>query len=164
MTDVVKSIVCLSALGILSFFVGRVIPQRRLNENVFPFKLFNFEHGGRVYDKLRIRHWQKKLPDMSRISKRMMPKELKERSTDGKIDRMIKETCVAELTHAAISILGIFSIMLSKRKMIGVVLYAMWVLGNFPFIIVQRYNRSRLLRLKSKMDSREKSSFCTSEQ
>ena len=38
----------------------------------------------------------------------------------------------------------------------GVLVWAVWfLLGNLPFILIQRYNRPRLLRLRSLLQRRE---------
>lgn len=85
---------------------------------------------------------------MSRLFKKIMPAK----NLSGKVDEkrlivMIRETCAAELTHFLLCITGLFCLYI-WQGLGGAIVYAVYVLlGNLPFIIIQRYNRPRLLRL-----------------
>lgn len=154
--DVVKGIVYLSLLGLLSFVAGRAIPKRVINEKAFPFCHFPFEKEGRIYERLKIRKWQGKLPDMSRVCKRIMaPKKMTGAATLRKTEYMIKETCIAELVHILLIIFGAACIPMCKKRLYGIVLYCLWAIGNLPFIIAQRYNRARLSRLNQRLLERQ---------
>ena len=50
-----------------------MIPRDILDENSFPFRPFEFEAGGRIYERIGIKSWMNRLPDMSRIFPRLMP-------------------------------------------------------------------------------------------
>ena len=66
-----------------------------------------------------------------------------------------QETCVAEAVHTASSLLGLLCLRLWPGWG-GVIVWAVWfLLGNLPFILIQRYNRPRLLRLRSLLQRRE---------
>ena len=65
------------------------------------------------------------------------------------------ETCVAELTHALLCIAGLALLWLWPGTG-GIVLFALYVLlGNIPFILIQRYNRPRLQKLLRAAERRE---------
>ena len=148
---VFKAIVYIAALGVVSFVAGRLLPKRWIHYNRFPFRTFAFENGGRIYEKLGIGKWKKKVPDMSRIfKKQMQPKRLSGRPDAAELKLMIDETCVAELTHAILCLLSPPIIALCPRWR-GIVICVVYVLlGNVPFILIQRYNRPRLVRLWQK--------------
>ena len=63
---------------------------------------------------------------------------------------MILETCEAEVTHLLLCVTGLYCLWLWPGAG-GVVVYAIYALfGNVPFILIQRYNRPRLVRLYSR--------------
>ena len=86
-------------ISILSFPLGRVLPKRWFRWNRFPFRSFSFERDGRIYEKLQIRKWKTKVPDMSRILPFLMPAKAFSADYEKKLPRMIEETCVAEWIH-----------------------------------------------------------------
>ena len=68
---------------------------------------------------------------------------------------MIQETCVAELTHALLCLAGIAVFWIWPGPG-GLILFLIDVfLGNLPFILIQRYNRPRLIRLMAAAERRE---------
>lgn len=144
---ILKCAVYISALGVIFFFLGRLLPKEWFKADRFPFKSFKFENNGRIYDKLNIRKWQSRLPDMSRLFPRLMhEKKLSDRSKDiESLPLMIQETCIAESTHVILFFLG-FGCMFLWRGLGGFIAALIYnLIGNVPYIIIQRYNRPRLL-------------------
>lgn len=146
-------IIYLAAIGVIGFIVGRLLPHRLLDENRFPFRPFSFEKDGRIYEKIGIKKWQSRIPDMSRMLPRFMPAKKLEKDFAGKLPVMIKETCVAELIHLILALLAPVCLYI-RRGIGGIVLTVLYELGNLSFILVQRYNRPRLLRLQQKLDAK----------
>lgn len=147
----------IALLGIGSFLIGRLLPKRLFRWDAFPYKSLPFERDGRIYERLHISRWQKRLPDMSRIFTRLMPpKRISLRPTPEQLERMLQETCVAEFTHAVLSLAGLGLIKIWAGAG-GWLVYAAYVLlGNLPFILIQRYNRPRLKLLLEKSRERER--------
>ena len=56
--------VWVASLGIVSNFLAPFLP-RSFRMDRFPFRLYSFERGGRLYDRIAIRRWKKLVPDMS---------------------------------------------------------------------------------------------------
>lgn len=137
--------------GILSFIIGRIFPKNVFKYDKFPFKSFGFENGGKIYTKIGINKWQNKVPDMSKIFKHLMPaKNLSGGVDSQRLHTMILETCAAEVTHLLLCVTGLYCLWLWPGAG-GVVVYAIYALfGNVPFILIQRYNRPRLVRLYSR--------------
>ena len=134
-----------AVLGVLSFAVGRIVPKSWFHSDRFPFRCSEKEK--KLYAALRVKDWQSKVPDMSRLFKRIMPAKRINADTLSDLPRMLEETCVAEATHGILSLLGLGCMRLWKG--IGGVLFAAAyiLLGNVPFIIIQRYHRPRLQKL-----------------
>ena len=145
-----KCILYLTAIGAASFVIGRLLPKSWLHEDRFPFRPFAFERQGKRYEKLRIKSWQNKLPDMSRLFKHLMPAKKMNGDTLRDLPLMIKETCVAECIHLLLPLAGLYCLRL-WRGMGGRIITVCNLLGNIPFIMIQRYNRPRLVRLYERM-------------
>lgn len=131
--------------GMLFFLLGRILPKRMFRPDLFPYHAWKVENGGRLYYKIKINRWQAIVPDMSRLLPGFMPaKRLLHRPSDAQLMRMIRETCVAELIHVFLCVSGI-ALFWIWPGMGGIILYILYVvLGNLPFILIQRYNRPRL--------------------
>lgn len=133
-------------MGIVSFFAARLLPPSWPDPERGMWRSFSFERQGRIYEKLKIRRWQNRIPDMSRILPRLIPaKKLAGRDME-RLPLMIHETCVAELIHLLLCLGGLYCLHIWPG-IGGAVVAILFALGNLPFILVQRYNRPRLKRL-----------------
>ncbi len=160
-----RSLIELCAVSIVSFFVGRLwanrIPAGHLQGEGFPFRVHPIE--GRVYRALMVHRWKDRVPDMSRLFRGLpgiIPeKRLTERLDAAQVDVMLRETCVAEGVHSALALYGIVQTLLwtSPASRLFGVLYA---IGNLPFIVIQRYNRPKLVRLQKRLRAREGLDIC----
>ena len=119
------------------------------------FRCFKFEKNGVLYEKLNIRKWQARVPDMSRILPFLMPPKNLSGNYSDRLPTMIRETCVAEITHIVVSILGLPCLAIWPGVG-GIAVTAIFILQlNVPYILIQRYNRPRLIRLYRKLQGRE---------
>lgn len=143
-----KCLVYLAVIGVLGFLLGRVLPYHWLKEETFPYQSFAFEHQGQIYEKIGIRKWQNQIPDMSKLFPKLMPAKKLEGNVPERLPVMIKETCVAELIHVLLGIAALYCLHLWKG-IGGVCITVLYEIGNLPFIIVQRYNRPRMMKLQS---------------
>ena len=143
-----RCLVYIIVLGIVSFALGRLLPKKWFHFDRAPFCAFAWERAGRVYTKLGIHHWQSRVPDMSRFFPKLMPAKTLERLPDQTgLLTMIQETCVAEAVHVVLCLFGIACLWLWPGFG-GAAVYTVYVLlGNLPFILIQRYNRPRLVRM-----------------
>ena len=157
-TNFLKWLAYLAAISFGSFLIGRILPYRWFDAERFPYCSATFEKA--LYTKLGLPKWQKKLPDMSKIFPHLMPaKAMTDRSPEG-IQTMIVETCIAELIHAALAVLGLGAMFL-WHDWLGILLTLVYCVGNIPFILIQRYNRPRLIRLKTMTERRKERLTCT---
>ena len=150
-------VIYIAVLGVLSFIIGRLLPKGWFHADKFPYKTAAGEQ--KIYQALRVKSWQSKVPDMSRLFRHIMPAKKMTAETVADIPRMLEETCVAELTHTLLSILGLAMLWLwpGWGGIIVTIIYIL--LGNVPFIIIQRYNRPRLQKLYAMQQrKRERSS------
>jgi len=137
----------LFGVSVIGFFVGRILPKEWFDPSLFPYKPHDFENGGKYYDKFKIRKWQNKLPDMSKIFKKIMPpKQMSRMPSKEELTLMLQETCIAEWEHKTVLLLGLYCIFI-WQGMGGIIVSLLYTLGNIPFIIIQRYNRPKLMRV-----------------
>lgn len=154
--ELLKCAVYCAIAGTVGFFFGRLISKCPLKPEKGIFQCFGFEKDGALYEKLNIRKWQARVPDMSKVFSKMMPPKNLSGNYADRLPTMIRETCVAEVTHIAVSILGLPCLWIWPG-LGGVTVTAVFVLLlNVPYILIQRYNRPRLIRLQKKLQAREK--------
>lgn len=139
---------------IVPWLVRFLVPKRLFNENIWIFKEKDFECS--FYRKIKVSKWKSKLPDAERLihfQRSSLPRNIDE----AYINRFITECCIAELGHLAVGISGFFSLLFpiffpeNLQLRVGVIFFVMSVIDLFAqslFIIIQRYNRPRLIRLK----------------
>lgn len=152
-------VVYLAVVGFVMFLVGRKLPAERFHESRFPYAPYAFEKDGEVYEKLGVRVWKTKLPDMSRFFPSLMPPRTVVPGDADHLEALIKETCIAEFTHVLLFFAG-FACLFIWDGNGGVIVTAVYSLfGNLPFIIIQRYNRPRLVRTKDRILVRKRQSL-----
>ena len=140
--------------GILAHIIGEAVPRRWFHADRFPYAPYQWERNGAVYERIGIRGWKDKLPDMSRVIGRMYPKRFDRFPTAEGVERLIAETCVAEATHVVLCFLSPLTWWF-WRTYVGVLLSALVVICNLPFILIQRYNRPHLMALYARLCVRE---------
>lgn len=132
--------------------VAEKLPHSCFNYKRWLYRERKWEHGGRLYDHLfAVRKWKSCLPEVSDFIKAIFPKKHLAKSDFDYLNAFLLETCKAELTHWLIigsSFLFVFwSGIFTSLK---VFLFASVL--NLPYIIIQRYNRPRIIRLLKKND------------
>lgn len=146
----------LLSIGIVGFIIGRVLSVCKFHPDTFPYKLYRFEKDGTVYDKIKIHKWQNKVIDMSRIFTKLMPTKKLDKKVHSKLPVLIQETCIAEMTHHMLSIAGLYCLSIWKG-IGGIIVTLIYItLGNLPYILIQRYNRPRFIKLLERYEARER--------
>lgn len=142
----------LAVLGLACFPVGRLLARRQYDPSRRPFCPWRFEEDGQFYRAIQIRCWQSKVPDVSRWAPQIVPrKTVTGRMTAERCALMINETCVAEITHLALCVFapGLLWIWPGAGGLVFCLVDLL--LGNLPFILIQRYERQRLVRLLARL-------------
>ena len=135
----------LAATGAAAFLLGRLLPKRWFCGDAFPYRCSPKEQN--LFRALRVKEWQSRVPDMSRILPGLMPAKKLTAETFSDLPRMIQETCVAELIHTLLSVTGLACLAIWPGVG-GIAVTVVYILlGNLPFIIIQWYNRPRLQRI-----------------
>lgn len=134
-------------VGALSNVFAAMLPRRWFRCDALPYRLWHWEKRGKIYEKLAIRRWKDRVPDMSRLLPGMVSKRVRLGMSAGEVERLAQETCISEFTHNVLILFGLRCLSIWDGAG-GVIITLVWVLiGNLPCIIIQRYNRPRLLTL-----------------
>lgn len=142
-------------MGIITHFVGEMLPRNAFKYDQFPFRMFDWENGGRIYNKIHVSHWMAKLPDASKMSfhKKMFRKELGDDMSEEHLIRYIEETCVAEFSHTMLMLSSVILPIIVEGPT-GKVFMLIYALCNLPFVVIQRYNRPMLVRILKRIERR----------
>lgn len=141
-------------ISVWVFLIGLILPRSWFRYEDFPYCTFSFENQGRIYEKTGIRFWQNKVPNMSKIFPKLLPPKNLQGQYRQRLPRMLQETCVAEFVHCVLCVLGLYGMQLWPG-MGGILATAAYILlGNLPFILIQRYNRPRLAKLYQRVKQR----------
>ena len=145
-------------MGILAFFVGEKLPREKFDPEKFPFKCFAWEKGGATYEKLGLRYWKTHVPDMSKYIPRAFAKQGNFSRDPAHLRRLVQETCSAEAVHWALVALSfVFPILMDELGGLAMVLY---IIGNLASIVIQRYNRPRIMKIVHAIEKRKKCADC----
>ncbi len=111
------------------------------------YALRDWEKSGRIYEDLRIKKWKHRLPEARKWFNRGVGKKgIQIRHSEGL--RLLKnQTDRSELSHW-LQILPAPLFFLFNPAWAGWVMVLYGILFNLPFIIVQRYNRTRLNKIR----------------
>ncbi len=142
--------------GVIAFFAGRILPKSWFRPDMVPFRDFAFEKKGKFYDKFRIRCWQNKVPDMSKILPVLMPSKNLSGNYKERLGLMLQETCIAETIHVILCFTGFYCLKLwpGMGGLIVALIHALFL--NMPFIMIQRYNRPRLAKIQLRVQHENK--------
>lgn len=129
-----------------SGFLWGKVPISRFCHERFPFRTHAFENEGKVYEKkLKIKRWKDIMPEAGGVFKGFQKRHAELRENEY-LEAFVRETCRAEAVHYTImAALPLFIIW--NPPIALVIMLPIVVAGNLPCVIIQRYNRPRLLKL-----------------
>ena len=151
MEQALRFALTVALVGIAAHFLGEALPRRWFDASRFPYRAFAFERNGRFYEALGIRRWKGLLPDKSRFAPGAYKKSIRAgQQTSAHMERLLQETCVAELIHWLLLLLCPV-LLLTMEGAAAVVMTVLYGLSNIPFIMIQRYNRPRLAEFHARI-------------
>lgn len=106
----------------------------------------------KLYKKIRIDRWKDKLPEGGGLWN-FQKKNLHEKLTPEYADRFILETKYGEVGHWCMAVLGFACVLVNPSEYAGMAFACAGVnvIVQIPFCLIQRYNRPRLIRLRSRL-------------
>jgi len=136
------------AVHLLSGYLVHLFPEKIYRLDNFLFKISSFERGGIFYRRYFLVHrWKDRLPEAGQFfSRRHFSKRRLEKFTREYLLKFALETCRAELAHFLPFLF--YPLCLFWNPCPGdIIMFAYAFLANVPCIIVQRYNRARIIGL-----------------
>ncbi|MGP0637613.1 glycosyl-4,4'-diaponeurosporenoate acyltransferase [Staphylococcus xylosus] len=135
--------------------LGTRISYKFLEKDNKYFRSWNFEQEGRLWQQLvKVQHWKNYLPDGQNINPNIKSKETFDCSKNmSEVQQFILETRRAEIVH----LLSIFPVIafFKSSKQIKIINFVYVIIANVPCMIVQRYNRPKLIRIYKKLLKRK---------
>jgi glycosyl-4,4'-diaponeurosporenoate acyltransferase len=138
----VDAVVWLS-LSVAVGYVGHRLPARWLARDSALTRLRTFELDGTFWQRrLKVRRWKDRLPDAGAFFGGVSKKRVRRTG----LARLLVETRRAELVHWALLACGpVFA--LWNPPVLAATMVCFAVIANVPCLVVQRFNRARLLRV-----------------
>lgn len=134
------------ALDALIAFIIHKIPPKYFQADLKIFKVYKWER--RFYEKIGIKKWKDRVPDTGELCNFKKDK-LKSTELDY-LHLFLVESCYAEAIHIAMALIGILDIFIWPIKYCLNFTIPMAItnfLMNLPPILIQRYNRPKLMKL-----------------
>jgi glycosyl-4,4'-diaponeurosporenoate acyltransferase len=152
--NVLAIILYWAALQILIPLICLKIGDRHLSPYLFLFKTRKWEKNGNVYKKLfKIKRWKKLLPDGGAVIKSGFKKRHIDTSSKEVLEKFTLESCRGELVHWLL-IIPFWTVGFIAPPIVVVYMFIYALIANLPCIIAQRYNRPRVLKLISRIETR----------
>ena len=141
-------------IGIAAFFIGESIPRALYDYRRFPFKCYKWERNGEIYVRLGVRWLKSHSIDMSSIMPKAFPKQNTMSRDKAHLERLVQEMCNAELVHWILMFLSpVFWLLIEGWY--GVAIAIGYALSNLGDIMIQRYNRPRIVMIIKRMEACE---------
>lgn len=136
------------AWSFLVGFIGHCLPLSWLSKDTPITQLYVWLDNQESYEKiLKIKWWKDKLPDAGQFFPRGVAKRLQGKCSIIKLQKLMIETRRAEYVHWCIWLFWIPAILWMPMK--GVLISCFFATAfNFPCLLIQRYNRLRILQLE----------------
>ena len=140
-------------MGVPAFFLGEKLPRSWFKYDRFPFKSFAWEKDGKIYEKIGIQKWKNRTPDMSKYLRKAFAKQGNFLRDPDHLRKLVAETCSAEFVHAMLILFSpVFLILMDECGLLSMVLY---IIGNLVSLVIQRYNRPRVLMIIQRIEKRK---------
>ncbi|RDY71147.1 glycosyl-4,4'-diaponeurosporenoate acyltransferase [Halobacillus sp. SY10] len=133
-------------LGVSGFV--SVAPEAFVNAFARIYRVRRWETQAKVYERLGVKKWKDRLPEARKWFRR--GKTAAHLRNPSQWDRFEKQTNRSELSHW-VQMLAAPFFFLFNPPWAGWIMVVYAILFNLPFIIVQRYNRVRMMRVKNRV-------------
>ena len=122
------------------------LPIGRLDHDTWLFRLRPAERDGTLYERLRVKRWKDRLPEAGSFFAGGFSKRRVVTRDPAYLERFVIETRRAELTHWLVMAIAPVFVVWNPWWMVAI-MFAYAFAANVPCLLVQRYNRGRLLRV-----------------
>jgi glycosyl-4,4'-diaponeurosporenoate acyltransferase len=149
----INSLFVLFVESVISTLVFLGIPEKYLDHRRWPFREKKWEEGGNIYQRIfNVKAWKHRLPELSDFFSKTFSKKKIEPRNQAYLEKYVAESCRAEMAHWSIIVLAFISVVVNDC-VVSMLLVAIAL--NLPFIVIQRYNRPRIMRLLRQLNRRK---------
>jgi glycosyl-4,4'-diaponeurosporenoate acyltransferase len=150
-------------LNLLTFFIFSLIitylsnrmPDSFYSRDSWLLRQREWEKRGEFYQRIfRVKVWKKLLPELGDIVKSVFPKKRIKEYTREYLQKYIFESCKSEVTHWSI-IFSTLSFFLWSEFEPAMMIVILAIILNLPYIIIQRYNRPRIMVMVENIEGRQ---------
>ncbi len=141
------NIVIFIILSVLSTVISVKMPVSCFNYKKWQFKMRTFEKNGDIYQHFfKVKRWKNHIPELGDFVKSIFPKKQILKLSRDYLYRFAAETCRAEFAHWCI-IFSSFIFRFWNDAAMSIFMVLLAIALNFPYIIIQRYNRPRIINI-----------------
>ncbi|MCI1858621.1 MAG: glycosyl-4,4'-diaponeurosporenoate acyltransferase [Sporolactobacillus sp.] len=134
-------------ISVINTAISIRLPLSLFRYDSWLFRVKHWEKGGKFYQHyLYVKKWKNLLPELSDFLSFLFSKKQMMQYDPVYLSRFIVETCRAELVHWCI-IVSSFIFTYWNTIGMSIVMICIAVALNLPYIIIQRYNRPRILSI-----------------
>nr|WP_122012340.1 glycosyl-4,4'-diaponeurosporenoate acyltransferase [Maliibacterium massiliense] len=142
-----ENAIMFALIGLFMTIVGLLIPSRWLKPQAWIYRPRAFEEEGAFYQKhFAIVKWKDVMPTATKLLHLGFSKGSLRSLSPEYLQTFIVETCRAELTHLMLILLSPLFYLWNTPGW-GTAMMLCGILGNVPYIMIQRYNRPRFMRM-----------------
>lgn len=150
-----KNILLFAILSMVNTAISLILPENLFNPSKWMFRERKWENGGTVYQKLfNIKKWKDRLPELGDFVGRIFPKKKLPSFNVEYLKKYIIESCRSEMCHWMIVLSVIVFSSLFNEEMENFMLILAVIL-NVPYIMIQRFNRPRIINAMQKTLKRQ---------
>lgn len=136
-----------AAFGVASGWLVNRVPLRWIDHDGWLTRTRAFEARGRWYDRhLKVRWWKDRLPEAGGWFRGGVAKDRIRSFRRADLERLAAETRRAEWVHWANVAFG-WTFLAWTEPLVGGVMVVFGAAAHLPFVVVQRYNRARLVHV-----------------
>lgn len=135
-----------AGFGVVSGWVANRCPDGLFANDSVVTRIRSFERCGRWYEHLHIRAWKSRLPEAGAVFEGGVSKASLPGFEPGQLGVLARETRRAEWVHLANIGFGCTFVIWQPWN-IALVMAVFGIVVHLPFVMVQRYNRARVLRV-----------------
>ena len=141
--------------SILNTVLSLKVPPAFLDYRGRLYKERKWEEGGEVYQRLlKVKRWKDSLPELSDFIRTIFPRKRIASHDKENLQKYLLESCRAELTHWGIILSSfLFGFWNDCIETAAMILIALGL--NLPYVVIQRYNRPRIIRLLVYIDRKK---------
>jgi glycosyl-4,4'-diaponeurosporenoate acyltransferase len=140
--------------SVLITVIFSFLPSNFFEKDRRLFRVKNWEHNGMIYQTLfKIKKWKSRLPELNLPTPQRFKKKKLESECLSVLQtrRFIAETRRSEFCHIVI-ICASFIFFITEGLLMGLTIALVAIILNVPFIMIQRFNRPRLIKVVSIKD------------